>query len=83
MLMVNLEKPYRGLNEGVTMAFAYENERGNTYYLHGRETTLRNGAKRTIYFFAKEEKEGALNQVPDGYEVMETANGLPVLKKSS
>lgn len=64
------------------MAFSYKNSKGNTYYLHGRETTLKNGAKRYIYFFAKEEKDGVMDAVPGGYQVIETANGLPVLKKS-
>jgi len=64
------------------MAFTYTNSKGNKYYLHSRQTTLKNGTKQTIYFFAKEEKEGVLDQVPAGYEVSESKNGLPVLKKS-
>lgn len=63
------------------MAYSIENSKGNKYFLHARETTLKNGAKQTIYFFAKEPKEGALNEVPNGYEVSESKNGLPVLKK--
>ena len=63
------------------MAFSYENKKGTTYYLHGRETTLKNGTKQTIYFFAKEPKEGALDEVPKGYMVDVPRNGLPVLKK--
>jgi hypothetical protein len=65
------------------MAFSFKNSRGQTYYLHGRETQLKNGQKRTIYFFAKEPKQGEMDAVPAGYEVAETANGLPVLKKKS
>ena len=64
------------------MAYSFTNSKGNTYILHGRETTLKNGSKQTIYFFAKEAKEGALDAVPDGYMVSESKNGLPVLKKS-
>ncbi len=64
------------------MAYAFKNSKGNTYYLHQRETTLKNGRKQTIYFFAKEVKDGALNDVPSGYEVKESRNGLPVLKKA-
>lgn len=63
------------------MAFTYTNSRGTTYILHSRETTLTNGRKQTIYYFAKQAKEGALDAVPDGYEVSETRNGLPVLKR--
>ncbi len=63
------------------MAYRYTNSKGNTYILHGRETTLRGGRKQTIYYFAKTEKEGALDRVPMGYVVSESKNGLPVLKK--
>ena len=41
------------------MAYTYTNSKGNKYVLHSRETTLKNGRKQTIYFFAKEEKAGA------------------------
>lgn len=64
------------------MAFAFTNSKGRTYYLHTRETTLKNGRKQQIYFFGKEVKDGAIDAVPDGYEVAESRNGLPVLKKS-
>ena len=63
------------------MAFSYKNSKDRTYILHSRNTTLKNGRKQTIYFFAKEEKEGALDAVPAGYIVSETKTGLPVLKK--
>ena len=63
------------------MAFAFTNSKGKTYLLHGKETTLKNGLTRTIYFFGKEAKEGALDSIPAGYEVAESKNGLPVLKK--
>jgi hypothetical protein len=64
-------------------AFAFTNTKGNTYYLHARVTTLKNGQQQTIYFFAKEVKDGALEKVPDGYEPSESKNGLPVLKKKA
>lgn len=63
------------------MAYSYTNSKGKTYYLHNKVTTLKNGRTQTIYFFAKEEKDGTLDEVPAGYQVAETANGLPVLKK--
>ena len=64
------------------MAYSVKNSKGTTYYLHQRETTLKNGRNQTIYFFAKEPKDGALDAVPSGYQVSETKNGLPVLKKA-
>jgi len=63
------------------MAFSHTNSKGKTYFLHKRETQLKNGRTQTIYFFAKEVKDGALDAVPAGYVVSESRNGLPVLKK--
>lgn len=65
------------------MAYTYKNSKGNEYILHSRDTTLKNGKKQTIYFFAKEEKDGALDAIPKGYEVSESKNGLPVLKRQA
>ncbi len=64
------------------MAFSHTNSKGVAYILHSRTTTLKNGNSQTIYFFAKTEKEGALDAVPAGYAVSESKNGLPVLKRS-
>ncbi|MGA7304480.1 MAG: hypothetical protein WBW88_06380 [Rhodothermales bacterium] len=63
------------------MAYTYKNSRGTTYVLHSRETTLKNGLQRTLYYFGKEQKAGAMDSVPPEYMVVETKNGLPVLKK--
>ena len=63
------------------MAFSFTNSKNRTYFLHKRDTTLKNGRTQTIYFFAKEIKDGALDAVPAGYVVSESKNGLPVLKK--
>ena len=65
------------------MPYTYTNSKGSTYVLHGRMTTLKGGREQKIYFFGKEAKEGALDAVPDGYEVSESKNGLPVLKKKA
>ncbi len=65
------------------MAYSYTNSKGQTYFLHKRDTVLKNKRAQTIYFFAKEVKEGALNDVPTGYTVSESRNGLPVLKKAA
>ena len=65
------------------MAFSFTNSKGKSYLLHSKTTTLKNGNSQTIYFFAKEERDGSLDAVPDGYEVSESKNGLPVLKRSN
>jgi hypothetical protein len=63
------------------MAYSFTNSKGRTYFLHKRDTQLKNGRSQTIYFFAKEVKDGAIDNVPAGYTVSESRNGLPVLKK--
>ena len=63
------------------MAYSHTNSKGVTYYLHGKTTMLKSGRESTLYFFAKEVKDGSLDAVPAGYVVSETKNGLPVLKK--
>lgn len=55
------------------MAYGYTNSKGNTYYLH---------ARGKMFFFSKEIKEGALDAVPAGYNVVEMKTGMPVLKKA-
>ncbi len=67
------------------MAYAYTNDKDKTYYLHAR--LLRNKQNPTpkdyLYFFAKTVRDDAIDEVPVGYVVSETKNGLPVLKKTS
>ncbi len=65
------------------MAFSYTNSKGQTYYLHSKDVTLKNGRIQTIYFFARDVRDGSLDAVPAGMEVMETQRtGMPVLKRS-
>lgn len=65
------------------MAYSHTNSKGNTYILHGKTSVTSTGKTRTLYYFAKEEKdEGALDAVPAGYMVAETKTGMLVLKKS-
>jgi hypothetical protein len=63
------------------MAYSFTNSKGTTYYLHTKKTMAASGKERTLFFFAKEIKEGALDAVPAGYTVVEMKTGLPVLKK--
>ena len=65
------------------MAYSHKNSKGQTYYLHSKDVTLRGGRKQTIYYFAKEVKAEAMDDLPEGYEVMENKRtGLPMLKKA-
>ena len=64
------------------MAFSHVNSKGQTYYLHQRDVTLKGGRQQRIFFFAREEKEGVIDALPEGYLVVEnTRTGLPILKK--
>lgn len=64
------------------MAYSHVNSKGQTYYLHSREVTLKGGRQQRIFFFAKEVKDGAIDAIPEGYIVIEnTRTGLPILKK--
>ncbi len=63
-------------------AFSFTNKNGSTYFLHSKVVTTKTGKSHPLYFFSKEKKEEVLEAVPQGYKVFETANGLPMLKKS-
>lgn len=65
------------------MAYGYKNSKGQTYYLHQRDVKLRGSGKvQRIYFFARDERKGVLDEVPAGYKVVENKKtGLPVLKR--
>jgi len=66
------------------MAYSVQSKKtGETYYLHSKDVTLRGGRKQTIYYFARQAKENAMDDLPDGYAVMENSRtGLPMLKKA-
>ncbi|KKP36815.1 MAG: hypothetical protein UR27_C0013G0034 [Candidatus Peregrinibacteria bacterium GW2011_GWA2_33_10] len=65
------------------MAYSYKNSKGQTYYLYNKDVTLKGGRIQRIYFFSKEENnEGSLEEVPQGFKVIENKKtGLPLLKK--
>ncbi len=63
------------------MAYSFQNSKGVTYYLHTRRQMAASGKERVLFFFAKEIKDGVMDAVPAGYDVVEMKTGLPVLKK--
>lgn len=66
------------------MPYQFTNKKGITYYLHSREVKLRGGKLQRIYYFAKDIRDGALDEIPGGYQVVETAKtGMPILKKAA
>lgn len=55
---------------------------GKTYYLHARLQKLKGGQEVTLYYFAGQPGEGAIDALPTGYIVSENEKtGLPLLKK--
>jgi hypothetical protein len=64
------------------MAYSFTNSKGTTYYLHSRSKPNKSGGVTTLYFFSKEVKDGAMDNLPAGYEIAEMKTGLPVLKKA-
>lgn len=64
------------------MAFKFKNSKGKDYFLHARVRKTSTGKEQKLFFFAQTVKDGALDAVPAGYVVTESANGLPLLKKA-
>lgn len=63
------------------MAYSHKNSKGQTYYLHSKNVTLRGGRKQMIYYFARTVKPGALDALPEGKSVVENKRtGLPLVK---
>ncbi|MEM7013428.1 MAG: hypothetical protein AAF585_18305 [Verrucomicrobiota bacterium] len=65
------------------MAFSVKSKKsGKTYYLHLREQERKDGGITKLYYFAGEEKEGAIDELPADRIVVENERtGLPFLKK--
>lgn len=65
------------------MAFTVVSKKsGKTYHLHARKQKLKGGQEVTLFYFGGEAKDGAIDALPAGYEVIENAKtGLPMLRK--
>jgi hypothetical protein len=68
--------------EIVTMAYKHTNSKGVTYYLNSKNVTLRGGKQQTIYYFSKDERPEAVNDLPAGMVVNENPrNGFLTVKR--
>ena len=66
------------------MAYSHTNSKGVTYFLHSKDVVLKGGRKQTIYYFAKEAKAGAIDEIPAGRVVKESSKtGLPILASAN
>ena len=65
------------------MAFSHKNSKGQEYFLHSKEVTLKGGRKQVIYYFARAiDAPNALDAVPADRQISENPRtGLPLLKK--
>ncbi len=64
------------------MAYEFTNSKGVKYYLHFKDVNLKGGREQRIYFFARDVRPGSLDEIPAGFEVMETERtGMPILRK--
>lgn len=65
------------------MAYEFTNSKGVKYYLHFKDVNLKGGREQRIYFFARDVRPGSLDEIPAGFEVMETERtGMPILRKA-
>ena len=65
------------------MAYEFTNSKGVKYYLHFKDVNLKGGRQQRIYFFARDVRDGSLDEVPAGFKVIETERtGMPILKKA-
>lgn len=65
------------------MAFNYINSQGKPYTLHEKTTTYIDGDLRRLYYFADAECEGAVDDLPAGYEIDEDSIGCPRLHRAA
>jgi hypothetical protein len=67
------------------VAFSHKNSKGQEYFLHSKEVTLKGGRKQRIYYFSRSiDAEFGLDAVPAGMMVSENSRtGLPLLKKEA
>ncbi|MCK4557515.1 MAG: hypothetical protein KAU47_08345 [Candidatus Aminicenantes bacterium] len=64
------------------MAYEFTNSKGVKYFLHFKDVNLKGGREQRIYFFARDVRPGSLDEIPAGFEVMETERtGMPILRK--
>ncbi|NBU34225.1 hypothetical protein EB118_09120 [bacterium] len=64
------------------MAYKHTNSKGVTYFLNSKEVTLRGGKLQTIYYFSKDERPEAVQDIPAGFMVNENPrNGFLTVKR--
>ena len=64
------------------MAYKHTNSKGVTYFLNSKLVVLRGGKEQLIYYFSKDQRAEAINEVPAGMMVNENPrNGFLTVKR--
>ncbi len=65
------------------MAYSHTNSKGVTYYLNSKNVVLRGGKEQRIFYFSKDERPEAVQELPAGMEVNENPrNGFLTVKRT-
>ncbi|MCY3660454.1 MAG: hypothetical protein OXG36_15735 [Caldilineaceae bacterium] len=65
------------------MPYSHTNSKGVTYHLHCNERTTKTGKVTRLFFFSRDIRpEKAVDELPKGCRVEETATGMLVVKKT-
>lgn len=73
-------RDYAWNTNSVGTAYEYVNSKGTAYYLHLNKRLTKTGKVSKLYFFSLNQMDNAVPDLPDGYTVVESINGVPTLK---
>jgi len=62
--------------------YTYIDSKFVEWFLHAKDVKLRNGFNLRIYYFCKDKRINVVENMPDGFYVVESRTGLPLLKKN-
>ena len=66
------------------MAYSHTNSKGVEYHLHVNKRPTKSGKVTELYFFARDVRpEKAVDALPPGRKVEETATGMLVVKRAA
>jgi hypothetical protein len=62
------------------MTYSFTNSKGTTYYLHAKKSTHPSDTIVSRFYFSQKIGEEAVDDLPEGYVVVEKPSGLPALQ---
>jgi hypothetical protein len=64
------------------MAFCIVNKHGTIFYLHKKYLKHNEGTESSVYYFATNADENAIEKFPDGYDYdQDDISGMPTIRK--